>query len=111
MMIDVIGKATLRQTASLLKRCLLYVGNDTGPMHLAAAAGIPVVEISSFPRSAPLNDSNSPARFRPWGASYTVLQPQMPLSPCTGACEAAEAHCIKAVSIADVQGAIVRMFA
>jgi len=39
------GETTLRQTASLLRRCDLFVGNDTGPLHLAAAMGTPLVGI------------------------------------------------------------------
>lgn len=34
-LIDATSKTTLRQSAALLKHCCLYVGNDTGPMHLA----------------------------------------------------------------------------
>ncbi len=73
--IDVTGRTTLRQTATLLKKCDLYVGNDTGSMHLAAAAGIPVVEISCFPMDGPVWHWNSPRRFGPWGVPHRILQP------------------------------------
>ena len=45
------GEATLPELAALLERCALYVGNDSGPAHLAAAAGIPTVSLhgSSWP--------------------------------------------------------------
>lgn len=36
--ITVVGQTTLRQASALLKYCCLYIGNDAGPMHLAAAA-------------------------------------------------------------------------
>lgn len=40
-----IPKTTLKELASLLKRCLVMVTNDSGPMHIAAAVGTPVVAI------------------------------------------------------------------
>src|SRR5262249_35738027 len=45
------GEMTLRQTGALLENSQLIVANDSGPMHLAAAAGIAVVEISCHPIS------------------------------------------------------------
>lgn len=46
--INLAGKTTLRQTGEILRYCHIFVGNDSGPMHLAAAANLPVVEISIF---------------------------------------------------------------
>ncbi|HOG17123.1 MAG: ADP-heptose--LPS heptosyltransferase 2 [Syntrophaceae bacterium PtaU1.Bin231] len=73
--LDVTGRTTLRQTAAILKRCRLYVGNDTGSMHLAAASGVPVVELSCFPAGGPDWHWNSPLRFGPWGVAHRILQP------------------------------------
>ena len=39
------GALTIRESAALLKDCCLYLGNDTGTMHLAAAVGTPCVAI------------------------------------------------------------------
>lgn len=74
--VDAAGRTTLRQTAALLKRCRLFVGNDTGSMHLAAAMGVPVVEISCFPVNGPDWHWNSPLRFGPWGVPNRILQPK-----------------------------------
>lgn len=41
--IDAGGRFTLAQTAAMLERCALFVGNDSGLMHLAAAAGTPTL--------------------------------------------------------------------
>lgn len=41
------GDLTLRGSVAALQRCVLYVGNDTGTMHLAAAAGVPCVALFS----------------------------------------------------------------
>lgn len=41
--IDLVGKSGLGLAGACLARCALYIGNDSGLMHLAGAAGIPVV--------------------------------------------------------------------
>ena len=105
--INMVGRATVRQTGALLKHCQLYVGNDTGPMHLAAAAGTPVVEISCHPRTGSLVHDNSPKRFGPWGVLNYVLQPEKAISPCSNECIAVEAaHCILNVSVQQVKKAV-----
>jgi len=105
-LIDAIGKFSLRQTGALLKYCRLFVGNDSGPMHLAAAAGRPVIEISCFPQGGPESHANSPARFGPWGTPFLALQPANLLPPCTSTCTASEPHCIRLVSIQRVKQAV-----
>lgn len=44
-LVDLVGKTTLRQVAAVLAGCKLFVGNDGGLMHLAVAAGAPVVAV------------------------------------------------------------------
>jgi lipopolysaccharide heptosyltransferase II len=41
--VDLVGQTSLSQLAGLLERCHLYVGNDSAPLHLAAAVGTPVL--------------------------------------------------------------------
>ena len=41
------GELTVRESAALLERCFLYLGNDSGVMHLAAAVGTPCVAVFS----------------------------------------------------------------
>ena len=43
--IDLTGKLDLRSTLALIARCGLFISNDTGPMHLAAALRVPLVAI------------------------------------------------------------------
>lgn len=40
-----VGKTTFRQLADLIKRCSLYITNDTGPMHMAAILQVPLVAL------------------------------------------------------------------
>lgn len=54
--VDLIGKTTLKQLAHIIKGAKVFVGGDTGPMHLAVAGGTPVVAM--FGPSDP--DRNGP---------------------------------------------------
>jgi heptosyltransferase-2 len=104
--IDLIGQASVLQTAAVLKRCRLFIGNDSGPMHIAAAAGARVVEVSCHSlHGSPLHD-NSPDRFGPWGVGHIVLRPREALPPCTGDCSAPNAHCIERITYEEVQAAV-----
>ncbi len=71
--ISLAGKTTLRQMAALLKRSHLYLGNDTGPTHVAAAMGTPVVAVFG---------SSCPHRFRPWADDAIVLSAALACGPC-----------------------------
>lgn len=65
----------LRDAAALLERCHLFVGNDSGPMHLAAALGVPTVGLFG---------PGSPRSTAPIGraGSVTTLGGDYPCSPC-----------------------------
>ncbi|MGA7381340.1 MAG: lipopolysaccharide heptosyltransferase I [Terriglobales bacterium] len=65
---------TLTELIALTRRAQLFIGGDTGPMHLAAALGIPVVAIFG---------PTDPARNGPYGTRSTVLRNW--LSPTTHA--------------------------
>lgn len=61
------------QMFALLQKITIYIGGDTGVMHLAAAARIPVVAIFG-PTDAKIN--------APYGAAHTVIRKDVPCSPC-----------------------------
>ena len=73
---------------------------------LAAATGVPVVEISCHPANGSAASANSPRRFGPWGVPHRVLQPESAQPPCVGECVADEAHCICGVTVEQVKEAI-----
>jgi heptosyltransferase-1 len=64
--------SSLTELIDLTRRARLFIGGDTGPMHLAAALGVPVVAIFG-----PTN----PARNGPFGTPSIVLR--SPISPTT----------------------------
>ena len=104
--INAVGRTSLREAGALLKRCQLFVGNDAGPMHLAAAAGLPVIEISCHPLGGSTGHVNSPARFGPWRVPQIILRPAKALDPCSDACISHMAHCIQGVSVEQVKDAM-----
>lgn len=71
--IDLMGKTTLKELIALLRRVHVLVTNDSGPMHLAAALGTPVVALFG---------PTDPARTGPYGPGHTVLRSGVPCSPC-----------------------------
>jgi ADP-heptose:LPS heptosyltransferase len=110
--INVAGITTLRRTAALLKRCHLYIGNDSGPMHIAAAVGTPVVELSCHPITGSIDEINSPFRFGPWGVKKIVIQPKEPLPPCEERCIVYDKpHCILGITVDQVKQAVVDLLA
>ncbi|MBM4226567.1 MAG: glycosyltransferase family 9 protein [Gammaproteobacteria bacterium] len=71
--LDLAGSTTLRQAAALLDATSVFVGNDSGLGHLAAARGIPSITLIGPGR---------PERYRPWGPQARLLeapQRQLPL--------------------------------
>ncbi len=104
--INLMGRATLRQTAAVLQRCQLTISNDAGPMHVAAAVGNVVVGISCHPQSGAPDHGNSPVRFRPWGVPSVVVQPARAVEDCVDACRAEEAHCILQIEVEQVWEAV-----
>jgi lipopolysaccharide heptosyltransferase I len=71
--IDLTGRTNLRQLVALLEGAELVVANDSGPMHIAAALGRPLV--------APYGPT-SPASTGPWGRYDSVIRLDLPCSPC-----------------------------
>jgi ADP-heptose:LPS heptosyltransferase len=67
------GRTTLRDVIGILSRATVAVGPDSGPMHIAAAVGTPVVSLWG---------ATSPARSVPWGCDDLVVQGEAACVPC-----------------------------
>ncbi len=104
------GELSLLESAAAMKRSSMYIGNDSGPMHMAAAAGIPVVEISCHPEGGDIDHANAPERFGPYGVPSRICRPIEPKAPCTDACNESEAHCILNVSVEQVELAVKELY-
>lgn len=68
-LIDLVGRVDLPTAAAALKRCALYVGNDSGLMHLAAAAGAPTLGLFGPSREE---------HYAPWGERTAVVRTPVP---------------------------------
>jgi len=71
--VDLAGATTVGLLPALLSRASQLITNDSGPMHIAAAVGTPVVALFG-PTSA--------VRTGPYGAGHDVLTSKVPCSPC-----------------------------
>ncbi|MEZ5065202.1 MAG: lipopolysaccharide heptosyltransferase II [bacterium] len=71
--LDLGGRTTVGQLAAVLESADLLVTNDTGPMHLAAAVGTPVLAVFG---------STSPRWTRPFGEGHRVITHPVPCQPC-----------------------------
>lgn len=101
--VSLAGKTTVLELSSVLSGAALFVGNDSGPAHIAGLLGTNTVVISPFPSdSGQMEHTNSPARFRPCGPLVKVLQPKHPLAPCRDSCRSSHAHCISQVKAEEV---------
>jgi heptosyltransferase-2 len=109
--VDLTARLSVSETIAAMQAGSLFVGNDSGAMHMAASSGLPCVEVSCYPKSGDPWHPNSPTRFGPWGVPHRVLQPSSPLDGCEGTCRADSAHCILSVEAPAVTGAALALLA
>lgn len=98
----VLSGAPLREVCAVLERCELFLGNDSGCAHLAAAMSCRTIVISRHPRDGDPNHFNSPLRFAPHCLHARVLQPVTGKDQCRAFCAHAEPHCITQISVDEV---------
>jgi ADP-heptose:LPS heptosyltransferase len=92
------GALTWAELAALLARSRLFIGNDSGPAHLAAACGIP---------SVVLFGPQEPGRFRPWSERSIVLHHRVHCCPCRQTvCVHPENPCVNLIEVAEVQAQV-----
>ncbi len=99
--IDATGKTTVLQLAALLKQCSVLVSNDTGPMHLAAAVGTPVVALFG---------STDPGATAPLGPSIVILRHDIACSPCLQrTCPEGHYKCMDLITVDEAEQAVSRL--
>ena len=92
------GKTSLKTLPALLERVDLLVTNDSGPMHIAAALGTPVVALFG-----PTN----PGLTGPYGDGHIVIRKEMECSPCLrGPCIHGRPICMEAITEEEVMEAV-----
>ena len=71
--LNLAGKTGLKELACLYAKCRVVITTDTGPMHIAAAMGCPVVALFG---------PTSPKRTGPYGQGHRVIKAEIECSPC-----------------------------
>ena len=95
---------TIPKLAALIRGARLYIGNDSGPMHLAAAVGTPTVAIWG---------SSDSRRWRPWSVEHRLVQNPFECNPCPGyRCLVTDSPlCIESVTVPQVDTAVNELLA
>lgn len=88
--VNLAGQTTLVQLGGVLKEMNLVIANDSGPMHLAAAVGTPVLAIFG---------ATDPRRTGPYGPRHRVVKGKLLCQPCFArACRYRDHSCMRAVT-------------
>jgi lipopolysaccharide heptosyltransferase II len=92
----VVGSLSLPELAALIERAPLMIANNSGPMHLAAAAGTPVVAIYALTNP----------QHTPWGVPGRILWHDVPCRFCyRSVCPEGHHRCVLGVAPEDVVAA------
>jgi heptosyltransferase I len=90
--IDLCGKTTLKQLSYVLQKSALFIGGDTGPMHLAVSMNTPVIALFG---------PTDPKRNGPYGQENTVIQSGSECSPCFKR-QCTPLKCMEAITVEEV---------
>jgi ADP-heptose:LPS heptosyltransferase len=102
--INAAGRLSVLATAHALARCDAYVGNDSGVMHLAAAAGVPCVAIFSA--------RDNPGRWEPYGRGHVVLRTNPSCAGCMlQVCVEQRMRCLREIEAAAAIDALATVLA
>ncbi|MDE2179313.1 MAG: putative lipopolysaccharide heptosyltransferase III [candidate division NC10 bacterium] len=98
---SLVGRLGLLELAALLRQATLFVGNDNGPMHIAAAMGTPVVGLFG------------PADPRVWGPAgqgHATIYKGIDCRPCfPSGCRRGEENCMRLITLDEVLPLVERM--
>ena len=87
-------KMTLGQLGAMIKKCDLFLSNDTGPMHISVAAGTPTIGLFG---------PGNHIKFQPIGEKHALIRKDVPCSPCkqfTSKCK--DNICMKLITVDEV---------
>jgi heptosyltransferase-2 len=105
--VNLSGKLGLRELAAALNWCDVFISNDSGPMHMAVARGVPVVAI--FCATTPS------LGFYPYTSNAVVVEKELPCRPCGShggrRCPLGTEDCIRLIPPGAVLDAVERLLA
>lgn len=91
--LNMAGKTSVRELMALIKRCNFFVTNDSGPMHIAAAFGVPLAAIFG---------STDHATTSPYTDRAAIVRKETACAPCKLRECPTDHRCMKAVTADDV---------
>lgn len=98
--VDLTGRTDIHLLAAVLKRCAVFVTNDTGAMHVGAAVSVPVVAIFG---------PTDPKATSPVGGHLLLRQP-VPCSPCHLRECPIDHRCMTGISVDDVFSSVIASY-
>jgi heptosyltransferase-3 len=103
---DLVGKLSFEETLAAVGLARMFFGNESGPMHMAAASGVPVVGLFGL---------TDPVKWGPVGVSHIALRPSHPCECINEAlCKSSDpsrAYCVWRLSVETVSAAVDRLLA
>lgn len=105
-LIDVSGELSIPQLILLLCRADLYLGNDSGPLHIALACGT---------RTVSFFGPETPLLYGPQGPGHVVFYKELPCSPCLNvynqkSTECRDNQCMKQITVDEVMARVEGVF-
>lgn len=105
--ISAVGQTNLKQLTALIKRCDLFITNDSGPMHLAMAVNTPTVAI--------FGPTTLDIGFGPYGENFMVVEKEgLKCRPCglhgPKKCPKKHFACMKEIGATEVIKAAIRLY-
>ena len=95
------GRTTIKQFAAIAKKSALFVGNDSGAMHIASAVGTPVVALFG---------PSSPLEWGPRGGATEVIYKGLDCRTCFHpTCQRGAQNCMKLIAVDEVMSASGRL--
>lgn len=99
--INLCNKTNLRELMLIIKKCSLFITNDSGPMHISASLGIPTAAIFG---------STDPELTSPIGESVSIVKKGIECSPCfERECRYGHYNCFKMITEDDVYDAAIKL--
>lgn len=99
--IAIAGRTSVRQFAALVKRAALFVGNDSGAMHVTAAVGTPVIGLFG---------PSDPTEWGPRGEQVAAIYKGVDCRACFHPdCTRGEMNCMRQISVDEVYGTALRL--
>jgi lipopolysaccharide heptosyltransferase II len=91
--IDLIGQTDFGKLVELLKKCQVFIGGDSAPLHVASAAGIPMIALFG---------PTDPVRHAPSGRAKVLTHP-VPCAPCySPICRIKTHDCLRLITVDEV---------